>query len=258
MKKLVLVGIIALVAGPTMAADLAVKAPVMPPPPTYNWSGFYLGINGGGGIALGTVEDKDCFFCASDSFHQGFGEFGGQIGYNWQFGSTVLGVEAEWNWNSLNHSGFLGLDDTIALATNLKLNSFGAVRARAGLAFDRTLVYVTAGPAWGHLQGTGTSICQQTAPCTFDQMPNFRIDSWNWGLLGGAGVEFMLAPNWTLRGEYVVLALTDSTASATNLVPTQFGCIGNATSTRQCRVGFMVSEQIGRIGLNYKFGGMGY
>jgi outer membrane immunogenic protein len=160
MKKLLLTGVAftALIAGPAMAADLAVRAPAYVP--AWSWAGFYIGVNGGGGIALGSIEDKDCWFCASDSFHKGFGEIGGQIGYNWQFGSAVLGVEADWNWNSLDYSGFIGLDDTIAGRTALKLNQFGSVRARAGLAYDRTLLYVTAGPAWGRLQGSVTPFCQ--------------------------------------------------------------------------------------------------
>src|SRR5262249_15519583 len=92
-----------------MAADLPVRAPAYAAP-VWSWAGLYIGVNAGRGIATGTVEDKDCFLCASDSFHRGFGEEGVQIGYNWQFGSAVFGIEADWNWNNLNYSGSIGLD----------------------------------------------------------------------------------------------------------------------------------------------------
>jgi hypothetical protein len=64
----------------------------------------------------------------------------------------------------------------------------------------------------------------------------------------------MVAPNWTIRGQYLVLALTDSTAFATNLNPTASNNCFDTTRVRQCRMGFLVSEQIARVGLNYKFG----
>src|SRR6266849_5205715 len=102
---------------------------------------------GPGGTSASTIEDQSGFFGANNSFHRGFAEVGGQIGYNWQFGSTVLGIEADWNWNSLNYTGLMGGDDGVYGLTSLRLNQFGSVRARAGLAFERTLAYVTAGPA---------------------------------------------------------------------------------------------------------------
>src|SRR3974390_626736 len=118
------------------AADLAVRrVPVLAAASVYNWAGFYVGVNAGGGMALGTIDDKSAFFGASDSFHRGVAEVGGQIGYNWQFGSTLLGIEADWNWNSLNYTGLIGADQGVEGLTSLRLSQFGSVRARAGLAF---------------------------------------------------------------------------------------------------------------------------
>jgi hypothetical protein len=82
------------------SSPAVVKASPLAPAPVYSWTGWFVGVNAGGGMALGTIDDKSSFFSASDSFQRGFAEVGGQIGYNWQFGSTVLGIEGDWNWNS--------------------------------------------------------------------------------------------------------------------------------------------------------------
>jgi outer membrane immunogenic protein len=252
-------------AGSAMAADLGLRAPAVYVAPAWSWAGWYVGVNAGGGMALGTIEDKSAFFGASDSFHRGFAEVGGQIGYNWQFGSTVLGIEADWNWNSLNYTGLMGGDDGVEGPTSLRLSQFGSVRARAGLAFERTLAYVTAGPAWGRLQGSVTSICQDVAGCGAHSRAFWSTDSWQWGALAGAGLEFMITPNLSLRAEYLALALTDSTVSASSIVQGKnqgnfADCVGGifngAPATRQCQMSFQLSEQIARIGLNYKFGGL--
>ena len=243
------------------AADLAVpRVPVLAAASVYNWTGFYVGVNAGGGMALGTIDDKSAFFGASDSFHRGVAEVGGQIGYNWQFGSTVLGIEADWNWNSLNYTGLIGADQGVEGLTSLRLSQFGSVRARAGLAFERTLAYVTAGPAWGRLQGSVTSICQNVKGCVDHSLAFWSTDSWQWGASAGAGLEFMITPNLSLRAEYLALVLTDSTVSPYSIVkaPSGIDCAGGnfmgAPATRQCLMSFQLSEQIARIGLNYKFG----
>jgi hypothetical protein len=113
------------------SSPAVVKASPLAPAPVYSWTGWYVGVNAGGGMALGTIDDKSSFFSASDSFQRGFAEVGGQIGYNWQFGSTVLGIEGDWNWNSLDHTGLVGGDQGVTGQTSLKLSEFGSVRARA-------------------------------------------------------------------------------------------------------------------------------
>src|SRR4051812_17099997 len=82
----------AALSAPALAADMApsYKAPAYAP--AANWTGLYLGVNGGGGILNGDFLDQDCNECANTTIHTGFGTFGGQIGYNWQLSNFVLGL----------------------------------------------------------------------------------------------------------------------------------------------------------------------
>src|SRR2546421_10862567 len=98
MKKLLLAGLASLAllgVGSANAADMAVPrykaGPAPIAAPAYNWSGFYIGANIGGGIANGDMIEMDCYSCASPgAFHRGFVEIGGQLGYNWQLGPLVV------------------------------------------------------------------------------------------------------------------------------------------------------------------------
>src|SRR5438105_8013849 len=97
---------------PAHAADLSYKsAPTMQA--AYNWSGFYVGLNGGGGMASADHLDPDAVFIVNTKFQQAFGTVGVQAGYNYQIGSSVIGLEGDYNW--------VGLDKTKQLA----LTSFG-------------------------------------------------------------------------------------------------------------------------------------
>src|SRR4051794_29465847 len=93
------VGLVALgMAAPAVAADLAArpyKAPPVMVSPVYDWSGFYIGVNGGWGQSS-TRYDWQNFLARSDNASGG--TVGGQIGYNWQAGSWVFGLEAQGNW----------------------------------------------------------------------------------------------------------------------------------------------------------------
>ena len=111
MKKSILglVAIGALMAGPAMAADLRmpVKAPPAPIVPVASWTGFYIGVNGGYGwnndtgsstCVNPTGGSSGCDFGVGNVVKPGGGLFGGQIGYNWQTGPVVLGVETDIQW----------------------------------------------------------------------------------------------------------------------------------------------------------------
>ncbi len=125
--------------------------------------------------------------------------------------------------------------------TTFKMDGFGSVRGRAGLAFDRTLAYVTAGPAWGHFNSSWltTQTVQYLAP----------DDGWRFGVAAGAGIEFMLAPNWSLRGEFLNLTFDDRRSSCQ---PINSAAVNDRAGTL-CHITFASSAQIGRIGLNYIF-----
>ncbi len=140
------------------------------PGPAYasiNWSGFYIGVNAG----------------------YGFG--GGQIGYNVQRANLVFGLEADIQGSGISDSKTVTAATSNALSASLNLKTsldyFGTVRGRAGYAFDRTLVYATAGVAYGQItDGAGISAAWagQTLGAASDSK---SVDAM--GYVVGAGVE---------------------------------------------------------------------
>ena len=142
-----------------IAADLPVKAPMQPLlPAPYNWTGFYLGIAGGGGWANSRHTNAVNGINSGNVGISG-GLFGGTYGYNWQLGSWVLGFEGDFSWSGIrssfsdnNGSDFCSPAVEIQCVTNLLW--FGTDRARLGYAWDRLLVYATAGVAYGKVEGT--------------------------------------------------------------------------------------------------------
>src|SRR3984893_10017576 len=97
MRKLLAgsIALIALAAAPAMAADMPVKTPAPKEPPfiVYNWTGFYIGIQGGGGWSHAVQTDPRPF--RSDDYQPNGGVIGGTVGYNAQFGRVVLGLEGD-------------------------------------------------------------------------------------------------------------------------------------------------------------------
>jgi outer membrane immunogenic protein len=166
-------------AGSAAAADLAVRA--LPPgvAPAYlsDWAGFYIGINGGGGWG-DTTFDRNTAFNATTSG----GVFGGHAGYNWQYGSVVAGLEADFDGADIKKTVF-GLDE--------KTNELASVRARVGYVFlPNLLAYGTAGAGWGHFSITNT----------FNGV-SAGINQFGW--VAGAGLEYKLIEHVLVRAEYL-------------------------------------------------------
>jgi outer membrane immunogenic protein len=183
MKKLITaIAAVALlgVVGQASAADLAAR-PTMytkaPMAPVYNWTGAYIGINGGGGWgSFGAID-------ASGGF------VGGTLGYNWQQGQTVFGLETDLAW-----SGIDGTVSPLGIPVTAGSDWFGTVRGRLGVAVDRSLWFVSGGLAYGdvHASALGTTFSDTNA---------------GWTL--GGGVEFALQGPWTAKVEYLHLDLGD-------------------------------------------------
>ncbi|MET0721885.1 MAG: outer membrane beta-barrel protein [Tardiphaga sp.] len=219
------------------AADMAAKAPYLKAPilAVYDWTGFYLGVNAGFGIG----RDRTGHSFTNDSLYlapQGaFG--GGQIGYNWQtsslFGPLVYGVEADIQGAGLddgnvNVAGPLGL----RTAYSSKVDWFGTVRGRVGIATGPVLSYFTGGYAYGNVK---TSI-------TEGGIGAFSNNRTQGGWTVGSGVEASLGGNWTGKIEYLYLNLGNKTDAFTALaIPQTFNT--------------EVRENIFRVGLNYRIGG---
>lgn len=240
-------------AQPAMAADLAYKsAPMMQA--AYNWSGFYVGLNGGGGMASADHLDPDRFLAANTKFQQAFGTVGLQSGYNYQIGSSVIGLEGDYNWVGLDKTKLFALNNGIGSTANFKFSEFGTLRARGGLALDRTLLYVSAGVAFAHIQNRDAFDAfdgqgRPTTPCCIASE-----DKWKAGLAVGAGVEFALSQNWSVKGEYLYMMFQDSDAPVLNATDSTRECLSNTPGNlRNCRMNFTESAQLARLGVNYRW-----
>ena len=168
----------ALLAGPAVAADLGEAPEPLPTPPMVeaapanNWTGFYLGALGGFGWGR-----ADTNAAAGEVDLDGF-DVGGYAGANWQWGNFVVGAEGDVVFPFRDGSS-AGLD------VDQGLN--GSLRARAGIALDRFLLYGTGGAA-------ATSLELSNAAGSDEQTL--------WGWTAGAGLESMLTDNITARVEY--------------------------------------------------------
>jgi outer membrane immunogenic protein len=226
------------------AADLAYKAaPVAQS--VYNWTGFYLGGTAGGGIANSSHLDNDGFENSNTKFQESFGAVGLTAGYNYQFGHTVLGIEGDYNWSTVDKTKSFANDGATG-STRFKMDQFATLRARAGLAFEQTLIYATAGLAFAHVQNATAF-----GETTFAQASE---DKWKTGLAVGAGLEFALTHNWTLKGEYMLMELQNSDATINNVSTGANNGLSRCGNAFPCRMNYSESVQLARIGLNYKFG----
>jgi outer membrane immunogenic protein len=229
------------------AADMAVKAPYLKAPVAmvYDWTGFYIGVNAGVGIGRDytrlAIPGGASFEASYLNPHGGVG--GGQIGYNWQvpnafFGGLVFGVEADIQGTGMrdNFTCLLGCLPALNANFNQRLDWFGTVRGRVGIATGPVLTYVTAGWAYGSVKTTLTETVGTTAAFSSNQ----NRGGWTWG----SGVEASLGGNWTGKIEYLWFTLGDRLDLFTlNGFP-------QAMSTD-------IREQIFRVGLNYRIGGNG-
>ncbi len=111
--------------------------------PIYNWTGFYLGINGGGGWGRSQWDGVDKFATSG-------GLIGGTIGYNWQFGQAVVGIEGDIDWSGIRGS----TNNLCPLGCETRNHWLATTRGRIGYAFDRFLPYLTAGLAFGDINAT--------------------------------------------------------------------------------------------------------
>jgi len=180
-----------LLAAPALAADLGRGPPPRHggPPPYYEdryplgierWTGFYFGATYG--YASGSTEVAGS--SGAFSFDQDGGVGTLLAGYNWQMANTVVGLEADIGTGNLGGSAIVG-----GTSISSDINAVGSVRARAGVLFaPQTLLYATAGVAWADFDFSagGRTVS--------DTLTGYQI---------GGGLEYAMAPQWTLRLEYL-------------------------------------------------------
>ncbi|WP_424360583.1 outer membrane protein [Methylocystis parvus] len=257
MRKSLLAGAAgaALFAGPALAADLPLRQGAYlppPPPPPALWTGFFAGVNIGGGWTANTLNYANIApytdpvagglwllpGSSNGGGNAGGVVGGGQIGYDWQFrDSIVVGAEADIQGSTMQSGGNAswavypspvtpgGILAPLAPSGNIgiALNWFGTVRGRAGFLVAPTfLVYGTAGFAYGQVQGQYTGYS------------NVRV-----GWTAGGGVEWLVRPGWSVKGEYLFMDL-DS---------------GGTTGSFGWNWGYHRHPQINifRLGVNYRF-----
>ena len=279
-----LVAAISLFATGAMAADLAARPYVKAPPivePVWSWTGFYIGGNVGyswgrerdDGTLSGT-QNVSVFRTAGPTLVSStttalaalpiWGRSnvdgvigGGQFGYNWQQSNWLLGIEADLQASDEKSTGSIcsavGCPPGSALyAANYKLDWFGTVRGRLGwVVTPRVLLYATGGLAYGHLDAS--------APAA-----GIGWGGTNAGWTVGAGGEVAIDRNWSVKFEYLYMDLgtfNGASASATTVAnapdtPT-LGFNTVTTTTTTANFGTRFTDNIVRVGVNYRFSGPG-
>jgi outer membrane immunogenic protein len=263
------------------AADLPRKATAYTPPPVYNWTGFYVGGNAGYGwghahsdttatissigLGLNTGNNVITSSAASVSTQLNGALGGAQAGYNWQSGSWVYGLEADVQVTGQRgddvfaSTALLGAvinnvvaTGTLSNTTTYKLPWFGTFRGRIGYAADRWLLYTTGGLAFGEISTASTTTMGFTAGVGVPPpAQSFSSREVRAGWVIGAGVETAFATNWSFKLEYLHMNLGSiDQPFSTPAVATVFATI-SATGNLHARL----SDDIVRIGVNYKFGG---
>jgi outer membrane immunogenic protein len=229
------------------AADLPSSAPppVMPPlpAPPFNWTGFYIGVNGGGGLDHFSFPYTLNLPGDSETGRSGITSrgalFGGQVGYNYEFtnvpfiGHAVVGVELDSDWANLNGSSTVATQALGPATFGTRFDNFGTARLRVGYNFDRLLIYTTGGFTYGSFNSFynvgGFSGSQSL---TYVRPPP-RANA------VGVGIEYALTNNVSLKAEYLydaVLAKYDTFSTAG----------GNVSFLTRA------DYHIVRLGLNYK------
>jgi len=223
-----------LLASSAFAADLSVKAPYRAvAPAAWSWAGLYIGVNIGAAAKYTQAEviNTAPFSTLHTATMSDTGFIGGgQIGYNWQSGNFVWGVEADISGLSGTASDFIGATGGNYTASS-EISWLATFRGRAGLVVSDTLLYVTAGLAVAEIKDRinyGTSAEHSETRS---------------GPVGGVGVEHMFAPQWIGRLE-VLWADLGKTSSTTVL---------GAGLTGTKATSFKHQLAIVRAGLNYKF-----
>lgn len=269
MKKLLIAAFaVAIFAGQASAADMAPRAYSKAPPPMmaiWDWTGFYVGGSVGGHwgddridpaanpVGWGIAGAADLNRFTQTGLHPQGAIVGGQAGYNWQAGNYVFGVEADASWvdgtaarAQVPPVGFLVINAGDRMTNSSNLDFLATFRGRAGWAAGDALFYVTGGLAVGELKTTDT-FCSFGGPCVGGNLATVTASQTRAGWTVGGGIEYHVGGNWTVKAEYLYVDLGTFSPS----IPSCALCAVGSDIT----VNHRYTDNIGRVGLNYKFGG---
>jgi outer membrane immunogenic protein len=229
MRKYALALVAAFCAAPALAAEPYA-------PPVYDWSGFYVGVHAGYGWADTDFDyeaDANPGVIVPFEWESDGALGGGQIGYNFQTGGFVFGVEVD--VSAMDMSETVDFDALFGVGSDTVIeSSFGwlaTIRGRVGYAFDNFLIYGTGGYVTGEGESEGTSTSGGVTT-TFSEDSDF--DGWT----AGGGVEVGFTENLSLKAEYLYIELDDETQR-------------DRTDTATITTGS--EAHMARIGLNYRF-----
>lgn len=267
-----------LVATSALAADLPVYTKAPPVALVYDWTGFYIGTNLGYSWGRGTTDGNvtgtqtvatargatpltsvttalPTLPLSGSADVNGF-IGGGQLGYNWQRDRWVFGLEGDIQFSNERGSGDVCTvagcpAGSFQFTRDYKLDWFGTARGRIGfLPAERILLYATGGLAYGGFSGSSSTL-------------PMNIGTWSQTRAGwtvGAGAEAALGSNWSVKFEYLYMDLGHVGGSSANTTTvTSVGPIGGITTTTTTNLAYLFNtkftDNIVRVGLNYKFGG---
>jgi outer membrane immunogenic protein len=244
MKKLVLaVSALSISAAGAFAADLPVKYKAPPPAVVgYDWSGWYVGLNGGGGWsnknwnldAIGVTP----FFAPEGTANATGGVAGGQFGYRFMTGPWVFGFEGLGDWANLKGTRLSNPAAFGPTVTNeSKVDALGLLVGTFGYSWNNVLLYTNNGIGITSDKYRGITTATNVA---FDQGKEWRI-----GYAAGVGLEYGFAPNWSAAIEYDHLFMFDSAVAMTAIpsgLPSRTDMIHQDVDLVTVRV-------------NYRFGG---
>ncbi|RIA56424.1 outer membrane protein [Dichotomicrobium thermohalophilum] len=265
-------GVLAATVSPASAADLSRyegslkdTEPVYAPAPI--WTGFYVGAHLGytwadwdGPFAYDDVDNfPDITFDNSSQSLSGDDWLGGlQFGANHQIGRWVLGAEVDVSWTGADDStSFVpyptGLDSDNTgepiWDVRAEMEMFGTARARVGyLTRDDLLLYLTGGLAWAEVESDISVLFPDPTFETPFENARGSVDETHLGYTIGGGLEWMVADNWTLKGEYLYFDLEDEDYAYVGRT-----AAGNRYGTD--RYGPDLDGHILRVGVNYLFRG---
>jgi outer membrane immunogenic protein len=237
-KNVVLGAIAALVLGTAAAAaaDLPMKTKAPPPIAIYDWTGFYIGVSGGGSLGQSTHIDQATGLGDTIGYNVKGGLVGGTVGYNWQVSSVVFGFEGDASW-----VGEYGSNIDDGLAGNPAFTSFtketwlGTARGRLGYAVNNLLFYGTGGYA---VAGVTAGVKDSATAVLYDSSSSTRN-----GWTAGGGLEWGFLPNWSAKFEWLYMKFESKPLITVNLGP-GFN-----------RSSVPLDDNVVRAGINYRFGG---
>jgi outer membrane immunogenic protein len=224
--------------------------------PSSNWTGVYIGANGGYAWAGDYDSNITVFNPAGVPYASGplpytidldggFG--GGQAGYNHQLGLVVVGVEADIQLSEIDGSSSTAYAPPVIFPftynASTEIDWFGTVRGRIGLINGDSLVYVTGGYAYGEVAYTARYLIPQN-----NAYANLHKSDTQDGYVLGAGVEHKVDSNWSLKFEYQYLNLGEEEVSGGLFFANGNPSNETVTSSYEAELHTL------RVGLNYRFG----